>query len=74
VTFGGVPPLLALRVISLIIGLQVRALPGAKQVLEPIYRRFKASKIGPKKALLAKVLPLLWSTPSTFCFNWLPPL
>jgi hypothetical protein len=46
-----------------IIGLQVRTMPGANQVPKPICRRFKASKIRPKKTLLAKVLPLFGSTP-----------
>jgi hypothetical protein len=38
--------------------LQVRALPGANQVLEPFYWRFRLSKIGAKKCSLANVLPI----------------
>src|SRR5271166_5419627 len=46
-----------------ITGLQVRALPGVDQVLEPIYRRLCASKNDRQNELLAKVLPLLKRTP-----------
>jgi hypothetical protein len=43
--------------------LQVRALPGAKQVPEPICRRFTPQKLTLAKRLLAKVLPLLRRPP-----------
>jgi hypothetical protein len=42
--------------------LQVRALPGAKQVLEPNYWRLLLSKIKAKKRSLANVLPIFTST------------
>jgi len=46
-----------------IIGLQVRAMSGAKQVWKPIHRRLEPSKFQSENALLAKVLPLLRRTP-----------
>ena len=46
-----------------IIGLQVRALPGANHVPEPICRRFTPQKLTLAKRLLAKVLPLLKRPP-----------
>jgi hypothetical protein len=42
---------------------QVRALPGADQVPEPIQRRFKAPKIARKTEVFGKVLPLFRRTP-----------
>jgi hypothetical protein len=47
---------------SLAPGLQVRALPGANQVSEPIYWRFRLSEFEAKKCGIATVLPLLLPT------------
>jgi hypothetical protein len=46
---------------SLAPGLQVRALPGANQVSEPIYWRFRLSEFEAKKCGIATVLPLFAS-------------
>jgi len=37
-------------------------MPGANQVLEPMYRRFEVLAINPKKCGLANVLPIFAST------------
>jgi len=51
-----------------ITGLQVRALPGADQILELVCGRLDCFRFSQEKRLLAKVLPLFKRTPSfRFC-------
>jgi hypothetical protein len=60
------PPRASLNAVSTwlrIIGLQVRALPGANQVPEPIQRRFEALKIARKTRSSCQNLATFWANP-----------